>query len=54
MKPKKAGEKGTVVSFAAPLHISNVKLEGGKVKEVKKEKKSKKTVKKEDKKEEMA
>jgi large subunit ribosomal protein L24 len=54
MKPKKAGEKGSIVSVASPLHISNVKLEGGKAKEVKKDKQSKKIIKKEEKKEERA
>lgn len=47
MKPKKAGEKGGIVSIASPIHISNVKLESGKVKEVKKEKKEKKVATKE-------
>ncbi len=42
-KPTKSGEKGSIVSVASPIHISNVKLEGEKVKkEVKKEKKEKK------------
>ena len=37
IKPKKAGEKGGIVSIAMPIHASNVKLAE------KKEKKTKKT-----------
>ncbi len=47
MRPKKAGEKGGIVSVAMPIHASNVKLaDKAAPKAVKKEVKTKKAVKK--------
>ena len=47
MRPKKAGEKGGIVSVAMPIHASNVKLaDKATPKVVKKEVKAKKAVKK--------
>jgi large subunit ribosomal protein L24 len=49
-RPKKAGEKGGIVSIALSIHASNVKLADGKKKTEKKpvaKKAAKKTVKKE-------
>jgi ribosomal protein L24 len=37
-RPKKAGEKGGIVSIAMPIHASNVKLADKKAKVEKKEK----------------
>ncbi len=50
-KPKKAGEKGGIISVAMSIHASNVKLVDKKAKAEKKEKPiaKKKTAKKEDK-----
>jgi large subunit ribosomal protein L24 len=47
-RPKKAGEKGGIVSIAMPIHASNVKLADKKTKAEKKEKPAakKKTAKK--------
>ncbi len=45
-KPKKAGEKGGIISIAMSIHASNVKLADKKVKEEKKPKAVKKTTKK--------
>lgn len=44
MRPRKAGEKGGIVSISQPIHASNVKLADGKKKKVIEKKEAKKEV----------